>query len=43
MADEASIFYGEKSKLQPMSSSLGNGKYLFGILYMNFLNLKGFV
>ena len=31
-------FFGEKSKLQPRS-----GKFLFGILYMNFLNLKCFV
>ena len=38
MADEASLFFGEKLKLQPRS-----GKFLFGILYMNFLNLKCFV
>ena len=25
-------FFGEKSKMQPMSSSLGNDKFLFGIL-----------
>ena len=43
MADEASLFFGEKSKLQPMSSNPRNGKFLFGILYINFLNLKGFV
>ena len=43
MVDEASLFFGEKSKLQTMSSSPGNSKFLFGILYMNFLNLKGFV
>ena len=32
-------FSGEKSKMQPMSSSLGNDKFLFGMLYINLLNL----
>ena len=33
MADKASLFFfGEKSKMQPMSSSLGNDKFLFGML-----------
>ena len=32
MADKASLFFGEKSKMQPMSSSLKNDKFLFGIL-----------
>ena len=32
-------FFGEKSKLQPMSSSLGNDKFLSGMLYINLLNL----
>ena len=27
MADKASLFFGEKSKLQPMSSNLGNDKF----------------
>ena len=27
-------FFGEKSKMQPMSSSLGNDKFLFGMLYI---------
>ena len=35
-------FFGEKSKLQPMSSSLGNDKFLFGMLYINLLNLVWF-
>ena len=35
-------FFGEKSKLQPMSSCLGNDKFLFGILYINLLNLVWF-
>ena len=35
-------FFGEKSKLQPMSSSLGNNKFLFGMLYINLLNLVWF-
>ena len=44
MADEASLFFGEILKLQPMSSSSGHGKFFFlGILYINCLNLKGFV
>ena len=34
--NEASLLFGEKSKLQFMSSSLGNGKFLFGILYIIF-------
>ena len=32
-------FFGEKSKLQPMSSSLGNNKFLSSMLYINLLNL----
>ena len=32
-------FFGEKSKLQPMSSSLGNDKFLSSMLYINLLNL----
>ena len=35
-------FFGAKSKLQPMSSSLGFDKFLFGILYINLLNLVWF-
>ena len=35
-------FLGEKSKLQPMSSSLGNDKFLFGMLYINLLKLVWF-
>ena len=35
-------FSGEKSKMQPMSSSLGNDKFLFGMLYINLLNLVWF-
>ena len=35
-------FFGEKSKLQPMSSNLGNDKFLFGMLYINVLNLVWF-
>ena len=27
MADKTSLFFGEKSKLQPMSSNLGNDKF----------------
>lgn len=42
MADKASLFVGEKSKLQRMSSSLGNDKFLFGMLYINLLNLVWF-
>ena len=42
MADKASLFFGEKSKLQPMSSSLGKNKLLFGMLYINLLNLVWF-
>ena len=34
-------FFKEKSKLQPMSN-LGNDKFLFGILYINLLNLVWF-
>ena len=34
--------FGEKSKLQPMSSSLRNDKFLFGMLYINLLNLVWF-
>ena len=41
MANEASLLFGEKSKVQSMSSSPRYGKFLFGILYINFLNLKG--
>ena len=36
-------FLGEKSKLQPMSSSLGNDKFLFSMLYISLLNLKCFI
>ena len=36
-------FFGEKSKLQPIiSSGLGNDKFLFGMLYINLLNLVWF-
>ena len=35
-------FFGEKSKLQPMFSSLGNNKFLSGMLYINLLNLVWF-
>ena len=35
-------FFGEKSKLQPMSSRLGNDKFLFAMLYINLLNLVWF-
>ena len=34
--------FGEKSNMQPMSSSLGNDKFLFGMLYINLLNLVWF-
>ena len=34
MADKASlIFLEKKSKMQPISSSLGNNTFLFGMLY----------
>ena len=33
MADKASLFFGEKSKLQPMSSSLGNDTF-FWVCYI---------
>ena len=36
-------FFGEKSKLQPTSSSLENDKFLFGMLYINLLNLVWFL
>ena len=35
-------FFGEKSKLQPKSFSLRNNKFLFGMLYINLLNLVWF-
>ena len=35
-------FFGDKSKMQPMFSSLGNNKFLFGMLYINLLNLVWF-
>ena len=35
-------FFGEKSKLQPMSSRLGTNKFLFGMLSINLLNLVWF-
>ena len=35
-------FFGEKLKMQPMSSSLRNDKFLFGMLYINLLNLVCF-
>ena len=35
-------FFGEKSKMQPMSSNLRNDKFLFGMLYINLLNLVWF-
>ena len=35
-------FFGQKLKLQPTSSSLGNDKFLFGMLYINLLNLVWF-
>ena len=41
MVDKAPLFFGEKSKLQPMSSSLENNEFLFGMLYINLLILKG--
>ena len=36
-------FFGEKSKLQPLSSRLGTNKFLFSMLYINLLNLKCFI
>ena len=37
------LYFLEKIKaLQPMSFSPRNGKFLFGILYINFLNLNCF-
>ena len=36
------IFFVEKSTLQPMSFNLGNDKFLFGMLYINLLNLVWF-
>ena len=42
MADKASLFFQKKWKLQLMSSSLGNDKFLFGMLYINLLNLVWF-
>ena len=42
MADKTSLFFWRKSKLQPMSSSLENDKFLFGMLYINLLNLVWF-
>ena len=35
-------FFGEKSKMQTMSSSLENDKFLFAMLYINLLNLVWF-
>ena len=35
-------FFGVKLKMQPMSSSLRNDKFLFGMLYINLLNLVWF-
>ena len=35
-------FFGEKSKLQPMFSSQRNGKFIFGMFYINLLNLVWF-
>ena len=41
--DKASQFFWEKkSKMQTMSSSLRNDKFLFGMLYINLLNLVWF-
>ena len=34
--------FGEKSKLQPMSSNLRNDKFLLDMLYINLLNLVWF-
>ena len=34
--------FGEKSKLQPTSFNLRNDKFLFGMLYINLLNLVWF-
>ena len=35
MTDKISLFFlGEKSKMQPMSSSLRNNKFLFGMLHI---------
>ena len=35
-------FFGEKSKMQSMSFNLWNDKFLFGMLYINLLNLVWF-
>ena len=43
MADEEPLFFGEKSKVQTMSSSPKNIGCLFGMLYINLLNWKDFV
>ena len=42
IANKTSLFFWEKSKLQPMSSSLGNDKFLFDMLYINLMNLIWF-
>ena len=42
MADKDSIFLEKNKKMQPMSSSLGNNKFLFDMLYINLLNLVWF-
>ena len=40
VANKTSLFFfGEKSNMQPMSSRLENDKFLFGMLYINLLNL----
>ena len=42
MADKDSIFLEKNKKMQPMSSSLGNNKFLFDMLYINLMNLIWF-
>ena len=42
MAIKHLYFFEEKLKIQPMSSSLGNDTFLFGMLYINLLNLVWF-
>ena len=42
IANKTSLFFWEKSKLQPMSSSLRNDKFLFDMLYINLMNLIWF-
>ena len=43
MADEASLFFGEILKLQPMSSSSGHGKFFFfGYIIYKLFEFEGF-